>query len=190
MRMKINKADRVVEPGLDAEGLGEQDAEELDMREQSPASLTVIPTSKESPVRFHLGSPEKKEKPLSDLTGVTKFSVPDLLRLLEVPVNRTHTNEEGYYTVRNRHMVSVFVPLLLWKANTYIYGRSRNSIICGSATGQQSIGKIMWTISVAMNHSITSSDMIMSLLQLMAAHLSLLNSYPFSNFRQILNPTP
>jgi hypothetical protein len=98
MRTKLNNVDRKAT---------EQLAEKLNMGGQAD----VPPTAPTIPVHFHLGSPEKKEKPLLDLTAATKFSVPGLLRMLEAFSNGFRTSEEGYHKVRNTHMVSVLAPL-------------------------------------------------------------------------------
>ena len=86
----------------------EQNAEDSDVEEQ-----TGIPST-----AFHLGAPEKGEKPLSDLMNTTRFSVPHLLQMLETYINRFRTAGEGYYRVQRGHMVIVFDLLWPVKANT------------------------------------------------------------------------
>ena len=68
--MKLDKFDCRVE---------EQDMEEIGAQEQTGGSSVTV-MSKGPPDCFYLGSPEKKEKLLSDLTGITKFSVTNLPR--------------------------------------------------------------------------------------------------------------
>ena len=90
MRAKIDKLDQMNE---------ELDTEELDVEEERGTPLTA----------FHLGAPEKDQKPLSNLMNTTRFSVPNLLQMLEAFVNRFRTVEEGYYKVQWEHMVTVFI---------------------------------------------------------------------------------
>jgi len=89
----------------------EQDTEEPEAQEQTGYS-SVAAMSKGAPVCFYLGSPEKEEKILSNLTGITKFSVPNLPRMLETFLNKFRTQEEGYYRVRKENTVSTIAPLL------------------------------------------------------------------------------
>ena len=100
--MKLDKFDSRIEE-QDTEGLGDQ--------EQTGGSSGTAMSDGLS-VCFYLGSPEKKEKPLLDLTGITQFSVPNLPRMLEEFLNKFRTQEEGYYKVRKEHMVSTLTPLL------------------------------------------------------------------------------
>lgn len=101
MRMKLNKLDRTKK---------EQDLKKPGVGEQTGASSITTTAWGGSLVHFHLGAPENKEKPLLDLTCVTRFSVPDLARMLETFINKTRTIEEGYYKVQKEHMVIVFFP--------------------------------------------------------------------------------
>jgi hypothetical protein len=104
MRAKLDKLDRMNV---------EQDLEESDVGGQIDASLTTTTVSEGSSdglsAHFHLGSPEKDEKALLDLTGATKVLVPNLLRMLGAFINKSRTRDEGYYQVQSGHIVSVFV---------------------------------------------------------------------------------
>lgn len=103
MRMKLDKFDCAV---------NEQETEEPDVEDQAGASLATTTTPEEPLVHFHLGAPEKNEKPLSDLTGIANFSVSNLPHMLEEFLNRFRTQEEGYYRARKEHTVSALTPLL------------------------------------------------------------------------------
>lgn len=111
MRMKLDRFDRMAE---------RQDAEGPEGEDEIGVPLTTTTTSEGSSICFLLGAPEKQEKPLSDLTGATKFSISNLSRMLEDFLNRLRIHGDGYYKVRKEHMVSVLTPLLLyiWKAKT------------------------------------------------------------------------
>ena len=102
MRAKLDKLDRIIE---------EPDAEGPDMEEQTGPSLTTMTMSEGLLVHFHLGAPEKEEKPISELTGATKFLVLGLPRMLEVFLNKSRTKDESYYKVRSGHIVSVCLSL-------------------------------------------------------------------------------
>lgn len=103
MHMKIDKFDCVAE---------EQDKVELDMENETGVSLTTT-TVLEGPSNcFHLGAPEKNAKPLSGLTGATKFSISHLPCMLEDFLNRIRTQGESYYRVQRGHMVSVLTTLV------------------------------------------------------------------------------
>ena len=91
----------------------EQDAAELDGEEQTGGLSIEVVTSGGSSVHPYLGAPdtEEKEKPLSKLTGITRFSVPNLHRMLEAFLNKFRTQEEGWYKVQKEHIVSMLIPL-------------------------------------------------------------------------------
>jgi hypothetical protein len=111
MRAKLDKLDCIIE---------EPDAEGPDIEEQTGPSLTTITMSGGLLVHFHLGSPEKEEKPISDLTGATKFSVLGIPRMLERFLNKSRTRDESYYKVQSGHMVSV-CPSLACGMLIYIF---------------------------------------------------------------------
>ena len=105
MRTKLDRFDCMIE---------DQDMpEEPDVEDETSVSSAAVTTSKESSPCFYLGAPEKDEKPLLDLTGVTTFSVTNLPRMLEEFLNKFRTREEGYYKVQKEHIVSILTPLLL-----------------------------------------------------------------------------
>lgn len=90
----------------------ERDTEEPDVGEQMGASESsaATTTSRGPSNHFHLGAPEKKDKSLLELTGTTILSIPNLLQILGVFINKFRTGEEGYYRVRKDDMVSLFTP--------------------------------------------------------------------------------
>ena len=102
IRMKLDKFDCRIK---------EQDTEEPGVQKQTCGSSSAA-MSKGPPACFSLGSPEKEEKLLLKLTGITKFSVPNLQRMLEEFVNKFRTEEEGFYRVRKKHTVSTSTYLL------------------------------------------------------------------------------
>ena len=101
MCMKLNRLDQRTK---------EQDLKEPGIGEQTGAS-SITTTWGGSLDHFHLGAPENKEKPLLDLTCVTRFSVPDLAHMLETFINKSRTAEEGYYKVQKEHTVIISFPL-------------------------------------------------------------------------------
>lgn len=103
LRMKLDKFDSMAK---------ERDARELDIGEQADGPSIEVVTSGGSAVHPYLGAPDKEEKvkPLSKLIGITKFSVPNLHRMLEAFLNKFRTREEGYYKVQKEHMVSMSIP--------------------------------------------------------------------------------
>jgi len=101
LRMKLDRFDSMAE---------EQDARESDVEEQTGGSSIEVVTSGGSSVHPYLGAPDKEEKALSKLTGITKYSVPNLHRMLETFLNKFRTQEQGYYKVQKEHMVSMPIP--------------------------------------------------------------------------------
>ena len=83
MRTKLDRFDCMIED----QGM----PEEPDVEDETSVSSAAVTTSKESSPCFYLGAPEKDEKPLLDLTGVTTFSVTNLPRMLEEFLNKFRT---------------------------------------------------------------------------------------------------
>ena len=100
--MKLDRFDSMIK---------ERDEEESGIEEQTGGSTIEVVTAGGSSVHPYLGAPDKKEKSLSELTGATKFSVPNLPRMLEAFLNKYRTQEEGYYKVQKEHTVSILTSL-------------------------------------------------------------------------------
>ena len=100
IRTKLDKLDSITK---------EQDTGEPTIEEQIGGSSIEVVTSGGSSVLPYLGAPEKDEKPLLDLTGITKFLVPNFPHILEGFLNKLHTQEEGYYRVQKEHKVGILI---------------------------------------------------------------------------------